>query len=102
MAAAHQSSINFEFIIAKANEIKDLLTSSEEANHNQAAKEADILWDLIFNHAHKDLAELLAYDGLLLTDVRNTINREHDAKHALYLIEGFILYVSRKAATFSG
>jgi len=102
MAAAHQSSITVAFVLAKANEIKDLLTSSEEANHNQAAKEADILWDLIIHHAHKDLTDLLAYDCLLLTDVRNTINRDHDAKYALYLIEGFIRYVSRRAATFSG
>lgn len=102
MAAAHQSSITFEFIIAKANEIKDLLTSTDEANHKRAARDADTLWDLIDQHAHKDLAELLAYDCLLLTDVRNALDRDQNAKHALLQIEGFIRYVSRKAATFSG
>lgn len=101
MAAAHQSSITFEFIVAKANDIKTLLESTDEANHKQAARDADTLWDLMNQHLHKDANDMIWYHCLFLTDVRNTIDRDHNAKHALYLIEGFIHYVSREASTFS-
>lgn len=100
-AAAHQSSITFDFIIAKATEIKTLLESTDEANHKQAARDADTLWDLMNQHLDKDANDMIWYHCLFLTDVRNTIDREHDAKHALYLIKCFIRYVSREAATFS-
>jgi hypothetical protein len=96
MAAAHQSSITYEFILSEAQKIKDMLDSDDEALHRRAAEESDRLWDLIDKHAHADLSEAMAYDCTLLTDVRNWIEREYNVPFAKSAIESFIRLTDRR------
>jgi hypothetical protein len=100
MAAAHQSSITYEFIIHEATKIQTKLLTSDTELHKQAATDCDRLWSLINEEAHEELAEAIAYECLFLTDARNSITRENNIENARQCIRGFIKNVKRLSLKF--
>lgn len=97
MAAVHQSSITFAFIIAEAEKIESLLRSSNATDHSKAANDSDVLWDLIHNHAHKEIMDKIGMDIMFLTDVRNWIQRDYNIDNARTMIASFIRCTRRKS-----